>query len=141
MVMLGAALLGEPIGYSGWCLALTGFIGVMIILRPSADGIDLWSLSILASTLCMAIRDLATRSQGKQVSSALVAFSGAVGLTSFTLAASFLTGMEWVSLQWDEIADLAGASCAASVGFACSVIVMRLGTIGFVRDPTNSPQP
>ena len=71
-VMTGAACLGERIGTKGWVLAVIGLAGVVLIVRPSAKGLDPWSLCLLLAVLCMAMRDLGTRSLGKRVPSALV---------------------------------------------------------------------
>lgn len=62
VVTLGAALvLKEVVGWRRWSAILVGFLGVMIIIRPTADGFDgatIWALIAVAG---LAVRDLATR--------------------------------------------------------------------------------
>lgn len=62
VVTLGAALvLRERVGWRRWSAILVGFVGVMIIIRPGAEGYDgntLWALVAVAG---LAVRDLAAR--------------------------------------------------------------------------------
>ena len=97
-VMLGAALLGEPIGLTGWLLSLLGFVGVLVIIRPSADGVSPWSLCALTAVITLALRDLGTRSLKDSVPSSLVALAASLGLTCFSYLASFASSQAWATL-------------------------------------------
>ena len=132
-VMLGAAVLGEPIGRTGWLLALLGFVGVLVIVHPTAEGIDLWSLSALLAVVCMATRDLITRSLGSRVPSSVAALAGSIGLTMFSAGGSWLQSETWHPLGWPEWSCLVGAALTASIALLSSVSLMRLGSIAFVR--------
>ena len=62
VVVLGAALLfGEKVSGLRWALITNGFLGVMIILRPGAEGFSALSLLALIAMAGFAGRDLATR--------------------------------------------------------------------------------
>ena len=141
--MLGAALLGEPIGPTRWLIAFLGFCGVLVIVHPTADGIDLYAGFILLAVLCMATRDLLTRTFSSAVSSTLITLTGAVGLASFSAAASWLQDEEWQPMHWREWGCLVGATLTGSAGFFSSVLLMRLGSVAFVsRLPyLRSPSP
>lgn len=62
VVTLGAALvLRETVGWRRWSAILIGFAGVMIIIRPGADGYDANTLWALVAVAGLAVRDLAAR--------------------------------------------------------------------------------
>ena len=62
VVTLGAALiLKEAVGWRRWSAIVVGFIGVMIIIRPTGDGFDSATIWALLAIVGLAMRDLATR--------------------------------------------------------------------------------
>jgi drug/metabolite transporter (DMT)-like permease len=59
---LGAALLfGEPVGWRRWLAIASGFVGVLIIVRPGVEGFNEFSLLALVSVVFCAVRDLAIK--------------------------------------------------------------------------------
>ena len=62
VVMLGAALvLGEKIGPRRWAAMAVGFVGVLLIVRPSPSGIEANAIFALLGMIGFAGRDLMTR--------------------------------------------------------------------------------
>ncbi len=81
-ITLGAALLfGEPVGWRRWLAITTGFIGVLIIVRPGFEGFDQFSLFALVSVIFCAVRDLATRRISAEIPSLFITL-----LTTVTVA-------------------------------------------------------
>ena len=130
--MLGATLLGEPIGPTRWLLAFLGLTGVLVIIHPTAEGIDLYAGFTLLAVICMAVRDLLTRTFSAAFPSTLITLAGAVGLAGFSAVASLLQEEEWHPLGWREWSCLLGATLTGSAGFFSSVALMRLGSVAFV---------
>jgi len=61
MTALAPVILGERVGIHRWAAVTLGFVGMLIMLRPSADGIA-WAMLIPASAAVFgALRDLFTR--------------------------------------------------------------------------------
>lgn len=61
-VTMGAALfLGESVGWRRWAAILVGLAGVLIIIRPGAEGFEPASLLALVSVVGLGARDLFTR--------------------------------------------------------------------------------
>ena len=61
VITLGAALVfGEPVGWRRWLAIAAGFIGVLVIVRPGAEGFNQAALLALASVGFCTVRDLAT---------------------------------------------------------------------------------
>ena len=47
-------MLGEPVGWRRWLAVLSGFAGVLIVLRPGAGFLSFAALALLASAFCYA---------------------------------------------------------------------------------------
>lgn len=130
-VTLGAALVfRETVGWRRAIAILVGFIGVLVIIRPGQDGFDLWSLMGLASVFFVVIRDLSTRRLSREVPSVMVAVWASVSVTAMALLATLWTG--WVPVSAGQGALVAGSASALLFGYLFSVMVMRVGDIGFV---------
>jgi len=54
-------MLGEPVGWRRWAAVGAGFIGVMVIVRPSGEALQLAALFPLVASLAGALRDITTR--------------------------------------------------------------------------------
>ncbi len=62
VVTAGAAIfLGETVGWRRWTAIAIGFCGVLIVLRPAAEGFDVNALWAVLGMLGLAARDLVTR--------------------------------------------------------------------------------
>ncbi|MCX7329537.1 MAG: DMT family transporter, partial [Hyphomicrobiales bacterium] len=76
IVVAMAAMLGiERVGWRRWLAICVGFAGVLIIVRPAADGFNVYSLVALASAVLVGVRDLLTRRIGVNIPSSVVTFS------------------------------------------------------------------
>lgn len=133
IVTLGAALfLGHSVGWRRWSAILIGFFGVLLIIRPSADGFDWNVLLALLGVLGLAIRDLATRASTPDMSAlqlSLIAMTLIVP-TGLFLAWVFETPLVTPSLRdWGIIAI---ASVVGAFSYRFIVMAMRVGEISFV---------
>lgn len=73
-VMAGAAVfLGQKVGWRRWLAAGIGLIGVIVVVRPGTGSFNWAALLILANVLCVAGRDLTTRTLGEAIPTSLVA--------------------------------------------------------------------
>src|SRR3546814_9237329 len=62
--MLGALLLGERVGWRRWSAVTVGFLGILVMLRPTPETIRLVALVPLAAALFGALRDVVHRRMG-----------------------------------------------------------------------------
>ncbi|MGX9855598.1 DMT family transporter [Limimaricola variabilis] len=70
LVTLGAALFfAEPVGWRRWSAICVGLLGVLIVIRPGADGFTPMSLFALIGAIGLAGRDLASRRVPRVISS------------------------------------------------------------------------
>lgn len=131
-VTLGAALfLGSDVGWKRWTAILAGFAGVLLIVRPGADGIDLGAILAVVSVVFLAARDLATRAVPAAVPSVLLATYGYISIVPAGLALLLISGGSVVP---DQHASLAIASALGIGVFAYYAIVaaMRTGDIAVI---------
>lgn len=130
VTLAGALFLGEAVGWRRLSAIIVGFLGVLLIVRPGTSGFDFYSVYALITVVFVTIRDLSTRRLSKEVPSVMVAVTSAAGVTLF--AGIGVAGDEWVPLTFDAAWRLGGAMVFVIGGYLASVMVMRIGEIGFV---------
>ncbi len=125
-VTAGAALfLGEAVGWRRWTAIAIGFAGVVIVVRPGLAGFDVYGLLVLVSVLFVSMRDLTTRSMPAAIPTLLVTFATALTIT--LVGAAYGLTETWVMPNWTQLAQLAGAAVLLAIGYATSILAMRLG--------------
>lgn len=122
-------VLKEPLGWRRMSAILIGFCGVLIIVRPGADGFTIYAVSALMSVACVTVRDLTTRMLDRSMPSVLVAFSASFAVTLFGATGS--TAEIWVmpgTLGWIW---LLGAITFIILGYILVILAMRTGELTF----------
>ncbi|AGT08579.1 DMT family transporter [Paracoccus aminophilus] len=132
VVISGAALFfHEKTGMARWLAVGTGFIGVLMILRPGSEGFGLLSLLAVIATLGFAGRDLATRAAPRGLSHRQLGVLGFTMLViSGLIALPFGPPPVWPSAL--ALAKLLAGSCAGLIAYNALTIAMRTGEIGAV---------
>lgn len=130
VTLAGALFLREPVGWRRLAAILVGFVGVLLIVRPGAEGFNIYSSYALISVACVTLRDLATRRLGAEVPSLTIATVGGLGVTLF--GAIGTVGIDWAPITPRNALLLVGAAVFVIGGYLTSVVVMRTGDIGFV---------
>ncbi|MDT2075461.1 MAG: DMT family transporter [Planktomarina sp.] len=121
--------LGEPLGWRRISAIMIGFLGMLLIVKPGADGFNVYSLFCLAAVVCVTIRDLTARSLGTKLSSPEMSLFAAFGVFA---AASFAAVFEpWVPITFAAWVALFGASVAIFFGYIVSVTAIRTGDVSF----------
>jgi len=130
-ITLAAALFfRDAVGWRRMLAIVVGFCGVMLIVRPDADGFNTYALYGLAAVAFVTLRDLSTRRLSKETPSMLVTLVTSVAvMTCFGLAS--LTG-DWVPVGFREIGLTVAAAASIIGGYLFSVMVMRVGEISFI---------
>lgn len=130
VTLAGALFLGEAVGWRRMVAILIGFAGVLLIVRPGTEGFNFYSVYALIAVGFVTVRDLSTRRLSGQVPSLTVAVSAAVGVTLFAAAGSAVE--PWAAMSVKAALQLAGATVFILGGYLFSVMVMRVGEIGFI---------
>lgn len=71
--------LGEKVGIHRLSAVLLGFIGMLLIVRPGADGFDAFAILSILAVLGMTLRDLGSRLAASHHSSVRLAIFGTMG--------------------------------------------------------------
>jgi drug/metabolite transporter (DMT)-like permease len=132
LITLGAALtFGEPVGWRRWLAITAGFIGVLIIVRPGAEGFNQFSMFAVVSVIFCAVRDLATRWIPKHIPSLFITL-----LTTFTVTtagAVILVPLGgWTPPSDRALGLLATAAVLVLIGYHCIITALRSGDISAV---------
>ncbi|WP_198338220.1 DMT family transporter [Labrenzia sp. VG12] len=96
LVALGAVVfLGETVSWRRWSTILLGFVGVLMIVQPGADGFEAASLWAVVSMIGLAVRDLTTRMTPADMAS--------TSLAAYTAAASLPFAVAWIVMDGDSL--------------------------------------
>jgi drug/metabolite transporter (DMT)-like permease len=131
LITLIAAVLGiERVGWRRWLAVFVGFFGVLLIVRPSPTGVDIYALLALGCAALVAIRDILTRSIRDTVSTPVVTLSAATAVTvlGFALAAV----EQWQPLEPTHYLLLSGAAVVVTLGNLAVVKAFRIGEMSVV---------
>lgn len=131
VVMVAAALFfGETLGWRRIGAVIAGFLGVLLILRPGGDVFGPWAIVAVGAMAMVALRDLATRNFGGDITSATIAFYAAAGVTLVGLVISL--GQGWILPRPSQVMLLAMGSAFLTVGYVSAVASMRVGEMSYV---------
>ena len=131
-VTLAAALVfGDRVGWRRLSAIAVGFAGVLLIVRPGAEGFTVWSLVAVASVLCVVVRDLSTRRLTGVLPTSTVALYTAGAVTAMGVV-GMAFGPGWQPVGGAALAALAGAAMLLVVGYTFIIKAMRVGEVSFV---------
>ncbi|MEM6616793.1 MAG: DMT family transporter [Pseudomonadota bacterium] len=132
IVTLGAVLfLGERVSWRRWTAIIVGFLGVLMIVQPGADGFETTVLWALLATTGLSIRDLVTRlTPPGLASSSLAAYTMAAAMP-FALAWVTLTGQPFVppDANWLFVVGMVGFG---SIGYLILTLAIRMAEVSVV---------
>lgn len=106
LTALAPALLGERVGWRRWSAVLIGFLGVLVMVRPTGEAIQWAALLPLGASLTGALRDIVTRRLSFREKS--------VALLFYTTLAVVLAGLATSPMGWSPV----GGSDLALFGLA-----------------------
>lgn len=133
LITAAAALfLKEQVGWRRWLAILVGFIGVVIVARPGAEGLSLWALLALSAIGFIAFRDLVTRTIPHAVPGILLTILASIAVALLGLAFGFGLGEEWLLPDPRSFALLSAASLCLASGYLTIIFAMRVGEIAVI---------
>lgn len=134
--LLAALWLGEVVRGARWTATAIGFAGVLIMVRPGAEGVDIAALSAVAGTLLFGIAIVQTRLLGRTNSPfVIVVYYQAVSCALFAVPALLVwqppTPREWLLLAAMSITATL-AQIMAVRGFAMGETSV-VGPVEYIR--------
>ena len=130
MTMFAALFMAERVRGARWLAVGFGFLGVLLVIQPRAEGFNAWALVCLLGTLFHAARDLMTRRIHAGIPSILITLSTAVAVTVVSGVGSLLQG--WQPFGLFEFGLLALASVFLTGGYYFIISSMRHGEMTLV---------
>ncbi len=132
-ITMGAAMfLGEQVGWRRWSAIFIGLIGVLMIIRPGFEGFDPNVGFVLLAVLSVSARDLMTRRMDRGVASSVVAFQGFLALIPASFVLLVFAGGGIMTLDWFEIAMMAGLILAGAFAYYCLIFSSRVADASVV---------
>ena len=131
MITLAAAIfLGEKVGWRRMLAIAVGFVGVLLIVRPDADGLSSPALLGLGTVLCVVVRDLVTRRMSTAIPAVMVALLTSLVVT--LMSALLSMGQGWQPVPHAAWPLLLGGACCVIAGYIMMVRVMQIGEVGAI---------
>ncbi|MEC3861474.1 DMT family transporter [Mesobacterium sp. TK19101] len=130
VTLASAVLFAEPVGWRRWLAIALGFGGMLLIVKPGADGFNAYTIYALISVVCVTIRDLSTRRMSRTVPSLMVTLAASATVLGF--AGIWSLWQDWVPLTPTLTWLLLGSTVFIVGGYSFAVMVMRVGDVSFV---------
>ncbi|MEO1919632.1 MAG: DMT family transporter [Paracoccaceae bacterium] len=132
VITMGAALfLGETVGWPRWSAIIVGFIGVLLIIRPGLDEFDPNSVFALIAVFGLSVRDLATRSAPRLISTPVLSTLGFIVMIPTGAGLLLFSGDAKVP-DVTQIALLSGIVVMVSIGYGSITAAMRMGDVSAI---------
>ncbi|MFT4715876.1 MAG: drug/metabolite transporter (DMT)-like permease [Paracoccaceae bacterium] len=132
VITLGAALfLKESVGWRRWTASFIGFAGVLLIVQPGMAAFQPASLFAVLAVIGLSIRDLATRSAPKSMTSIRL---GVYGFASVIPTGTVLTLIDgpFVVPDISQAATLSLSVLFAAAGYHMLTLAMRMGDVSII---------
>ncbi|SFC28320.1 Permease of the drug/metabolite transporter (DMT) superfamily [Bosea sp. CRIB-10] len=130
IVLLAVLLRTETVGWRRTMALMVGFIGVLIVMRPSTDGFSAAALIALAGAGLVAIRDLTTRFISSDIPSTVVSLTSTVIVGALSLGLGMFE--TWQSPWRIELLYLGLAALLVTAGGFCIISAFRNTDVGIV---------
>ena len=130
MTVFAALFMHQRAGFARWLAIAIGFMGVVLIIQPRADGFNLYALVCLAGTVLHAARDLLTRKIPRAVPSILITLATAAAVTLLAGGLSLVQG--WRTFGAAQLGLLALASVFLATGYYLIINSMRHGEMSLI---------
>ncbi len=122
---LAVLLLKETVRWRRWGAVIVGFLGVLLVIQPRPDGIDVWAWVVLLATVMGAFRDVLGRYLPASVPTLVVSFASAAAVALVGCAWTFVEG--WQPMTAYETGLLVVSSLLLAAGYQFLVIALRSG--------------
>lgn len=130
ILVLAVIFLHERLMWLRTFAAVIGFVGVLLIVRPSGEGFNGYAALCVLGTLGHAIRDLLTRRISAQVPGLLITLATAASVTALSGLWSLTT--PWVPVSTMAWVWLALASACLAGAYHLIILAMRHGDMGVI---------
>jgi drug/metabolite transporter (DMT)-like permease len=133
LVVLGAKVVfREQVDFRIWLAILTGLLGVLVILHPSADDFSILSLLAVTGTVGFVGRDLATRAASAKVTTEVLGFYGFSTMLLAGTCFALWDAKPLIVLTSEHLWTLGAALLAGVSAYTALMTAMRTGSLSAV---------
>lgn len=133
LTALSVVVLRAKVGWRRWAAVGVGFLGVLLVVKPSAGGFTPDAGLALLSAVLVAVRDLMTRAIPPATAPSLVVTFGAtIAVAAVGLAIGAAAPAAWVAPTPADLARLGGAAALVVAGNIAIVTAFRSGDMTVV---------
>jgi drug/metabolite transporter (DMT)-like permease len=130
ILIFAVIFFGERLRAHRTLAALTGFAGVLLVARPSADGFNIYAWLCVLGTVIHATRDVITRRIGSGVPVALATLANAMCVTA-------MAGLWSLSEHWMPVSPLTWlwltlSSICMAMAYHLIIVAMRQGEMSVI---------
>ena len=120
---LAVVLFGEEVGWRRWTAIVIGFLGTLLIVKPTPANFNAWALLGIACAFAAAIRDIITRQLSAAIPTIGISFMAAFATVIIGGIMYFLE--DWRPMAPSDVGLLAIAALLIAAGHFLIVIAFR----------------
>jgi drug/metabolite transporter (DMT)-like permease len=127
VVVVAVIFLGEKAGLARSAAVIAGFVGVLLIVKPSAQTITIYECLAVGAVIVVAFRDLVTKRIPAHVPLLIIALANAIFISLGGFGVGMVQGFKNIEAwQW---ALLLGAGLFVTISYFFIVATVRLGEL------------
>ena len=123
LTILAVVILKEDVRWRRWTAIVLGFVGVLLVIQPKPDELNIWSWVVVGSSLVGAIRDTLGRYVPARVPTTVMSFWSAAAVALMGLAFAFMEG--WHPMSTRGVLLLIAASLLLAAGYQFLMLALR----------------
>jgi drug/metabolite transporter (DMT)-like permease len=127
VAVLAILFLGEKANAARFAAVIVGFIGVLLIVKPTPQSYSVYQLMAIGAVLVVALRDLVTKRIPDHVPLPIITMSNSVAVTIIGWGFALLDGVQ--PMQVTNLQLLACAGLFVTIGYILIVATVRLGEL------------
>jgi drug/metabolite transporter (DMT)-like permease len=123
LTALAVILFGEEVGWRRWTAIAVGFLGTLLVVKPTPANFNAWALLGVATAFSAAFRDVITRQLSPAIPTIAISFMAAFG----TIIVGLILWLfeEWRPMSAVDLGLLALAALLLAAGHFMIVIAFR----------------
>ena len=123
-ILIGMVVFGEKVGFFRWCAIISGFIGVLIIIRPGFEEVGYPQVLVLSSAFGWAICMVMVKELGRTESAITITAYMSLVMAPLSLGPAIYY---WVWPTWEQIGWLLVLGGLGGAGQLALAQALRLG--------------
>ena len=123
LTILAVVILKEDVRWRRWTAIVLGFVGVVMVIQPKPDELNIWSWVVVGSSLLGAIRDTLGRYIPAHVPTTIMSFWSAAAVALMGLAFAMVEG--WHPMSTRGVLLLILASLLLAAGYQFLMLALR----------------